>query len=105
MGDRAQDVQRQLDINGADVRVDPASLEYLGDWQQEQMEAYRMFERMASAELGTGAPEQSAVLRRNKDRVSGGGLAGWLACPRTGWGGRLQGWTGTAAVAVVVSSK
>jgi hypothetical protein len=72
LGERVQDVQRQLDINATEVRVDAASRALLDEWQTEQVDAYAMFESLAAADpAGAGGATgfQSEVLLRNKNRV------------------------------------
>jgi len=72
IGERVQDVQRQLDINGAEVRVDEASEKILDAWQNEQMAAYSMFEALVDEGLRGSASEDNATLVRNKNRLSTG---------------------------------
>lgn len=68
MGEKVQQVQAQLELNGVEVRVDEESSEYLQSWEEEQASQYIMFEALATKELGDGAG--SAKLNRNKNRVS-----------------------------------
>lgn len=72
IGERVQDVQRQLDINGAEVRVDEASEKILDEWQSEQMAAYSMFEALVDEGLRGSDSEDNATLIRNKNRLSTG---------------------------------
>ena len=69
IGERVQDVQRQLDINGAAVRVDEASQQYLDEWQNEQINAYTMFEALVDEGVRKNGQENS-MLMKNKNRVS-----------------------------------
>jgi hypothetical protein len=70
IGERVQDVQRQLDINGARVQIDQESLEMLQDWQNEQKNAYAMFEALVDEQLrGNAAASEKDTLLRNKNRV------------------------------------
>jgi len=70
IGDRAQDVQRQLESNSATVRVDSASQQYLEEWQNEQMNAYSVFETLMEGD-GVGSSQgASTKLMKNKNRVS-----------------------------------
>ena len=70
IGERVQDVQRQLDINGAEVRVDEASEKILNEWQSEQMAAYSMFEALVDEGLRGSASQDNATLVRNKNRLA-----------------------------------
>ena len=72
IGERVQDVQRQLDINGAEVRVDEASEKILNAWQSEQMQAYSMFEALVDEGLRGSASQDNATLVRNKNRLASG---------------------------------
>lgn len=65
-----QDVQRQLDLNGAAVRVDEASQQYLDEWQNEQLNAYSMFEALVDEGVRGRAGQENSVLMKNKNRVS-----------------------------------
>lgn len=70
IGERAQDVQRQLDINNASIRVDEASQQYLEEWQNEQFQSYAMFESLVKDDILPPEPAASrtaAVLMRNKN--------------------------------------
>jgi hypothetical protein len=72
IGERVQDVQRQLDINGAEVRVDEASEKILNEWQSEQMQAYSMFEALVDEGLRGSASQDNSTLVRNKNRLASG---------------------------------
>ena len=73
MGEKVQQVQAQLELNGVAVRVDEESDEFLASWEEEQESQYKMFEALATKELGDGAG--SAKLNRNKNRVSAARLS------------------------------
>lgn len=72
IGERVQDVKRQLDINGQAVVVDKQSQELLQDWEAEQTAAYEMFEALVSreADIGEQASRTNSVLMKNKNKAS-----------------------------------
>jgi len=75
MGDRVQDVQRQLELNNTPVVVDESSLQYLEEWQTQQKQLYSMFESIIDDE-GVDKPglyaKKSKKLEKNKNvAVSG----------------------------------
>lgn len=71
IGERVQDVQRQLDMNSTPVQVDEDSARYMEEWQNQQMSAYAMFETMVGAALdGPAQAQGNSTLERNKNRVS-----------------------------------
>jgi hypothetical protein len=75
MGDRVQDVQRQLELNNTPVVVDESSLQYLEEWQTQQKQLYSMFESIVD-DGGIDKPglyaKKSKKLEKNKNvAVSG----------------------------------
>lgn len=73
IGERPQDVKKQLDLNGQEVIVDKQSKEILEEWEYEQTEAYSMFEMLITRENEiAAAPTRNDVLLKNKNRQSEG---------------------------------
>lgn len=75
MGDRVQDVQRQLELNNTSVVVNESSLQYLEEWQKQQKQLYSMFESIVD-EGAVNTPgmyaNKSKKLEKNKNvAVSG----------------------------------
>lgn len=70
MGDRVQDVQRQLELNNTPVVVDENSLQYLEEWQTQQKQLYSMFESIVD-DGGGDKPglyaKKSKKLEKNKN--------------------------------------
>lgn len=71
IGERVQDVQQQLQLNSTGVLIDEESQQMLEKWQEEQMNAYSMFETLleTSASIRTAAVQsaKSTALMKNKN--------------------------------------
>lgn len=73
LGDRVQDVKRQLEISGTAVTTDQESQEFMDAWENQQMRAYSMFESLVSEEMrGKSNENPRNVLQRNKNRLAVG---------------------------------